>query len=65
MAEGFAREFGEGKIEVISAGTEPGDKVAPLAIEVMREIGIEISEDRKSTRLNSSHTDISRMPSSA
>ena len=25
----------------------------------------QISEDRKSTRLNSSHTDISRMPSSA
>ena len=25
----------------------------------------EITEDRKSTRLNSSHTDISRMPSSA
>ena len=25
----------------------------------------EVSEDRKSTRLNSSHTDISRMPSSA
>ena len=26
---------------------------------------IDIDEDRKSTRLNSSHTDISRMPSSA
>ena len=25
----------------------------------------EMAEDRKSTRLNSSHTDISRMPSSA
>ena len=28
-------------------------------------VGKEIYEDRKSTRLNSSHTDISRMPSSA
>ena len=27
--------------------------------------GIKICRDRKSTRLNSSHTDISRMPSSA
>ena len=29
-----------------------------------RELGLD-PEDRKSTRLNSSHTDISRMPSSA
>ena len=28
-------------------------------------IGSGVGEDRKSTRLNSSHTDISRMPSSA
>ena len=28
-------------------------------------IALSIIEDRKSTRLNSSHTDISRMPSSA
>ena len=28
-------------------------------------IGIPLTGDRKSTRLNSSHTDISRMPSSA
>ena len=28
-------------------------------------VGQKISIDRKSTRLNSSHTDISRMPSSA
>ena len=28
-------------------------------------VGMTIAVDRKSTRLNSSHTDISRMPSSA
>ena len=28
-------------------------------------VGVETARDRKSTRLNSSHTDISRMPSSA
>ena len=33
----------------------------PLSVAVKREGG----RDRKSTRLNSSHTDISRMPSSA
>ena len=35
------------------------------AVSVADVIGIEIEADRKSTRLNSSHTDISRMPSSA
>ena len=41
MAEGFARD--SGKAIATSAGTEPGDKVAPKAIEVMKEIGIDIS----------------------
>lgn len=43
MAEGFARHYGKGKIEALSAGTEPGDKVAPKAVEVMAEKGIDIS----------------------
>ena len=30
-----------------------------------RKVKVKIDRDRKSTRLNSSHTDISRMPSSA
>ena len=34
-------------------------------LSVIRKAGINIPTDRKSTRLNSSHTDISRMPSSA
>ena len=41
---------------------------AKMAIMMAREGGIgviHINLDRKSTRLNSSHTDISRMPSSA
>ena len=37
------------------AGVEPLDQLCPAEHEL----------DRKSTRLNSSHTDISRMPSSA
>ena len=41
MAEGFASA--SGKVNVISAGTEPGDKVAPKAVEVMQEKGIDIS----------------------
>ena len=40
---------------------DPGTMRATIAL--AREKGVAI--DRKSTRLNSSHTDISRMPSSA
>ena len=36
-----------------------------LAVEEVRRLHGEVFVDRKSTRLNSSHTDISRMPSSA
>ena len=43
MAEGFAREFGKGVVETYSAGSKPSGKVNPLAIEVMREAGIDIS----------------------
>ena len=32
---------------------------------VVKDLDLDVSKDRKSTRLNSSHTDISRMPSSA
>ena len=35
------------------------------AWKAMREAGVKISADRKSTRLNSSHSQQSRMPSSA
>ena len=37
----------------------------PEALKKSWQEGLVIWEDRKSTRLNSSHTDISRMPSSA
>jgi arsenate reductase len=42
MAEGFARELGKGIIEPYSAGLTPC-YVHPRAVEVMREIGIDIS----------------------
>ena len=43
IAEGFAREFGKGVIEAYSAGSKPSGKINTLAIEVMREAGIDIS----------------------
>ena len=42
MAEGWLRHFGGSEIEVYSAGTRPSF-VHPLAIQVMKEIGIDIS----------------------
>ena len=42
MAEGFAKTLGEGKIEVTSSGLE-ASRVHPTAIEVMSDIGIDIS----------------------
>ncbi len=42
MAEGFARHLGEGKISVTSSGLEASE-VNPTAVEVMSEIGIDIS----------------------
>ncbi len=43
MAEGFAKEFGSDILEIYSAGTEEYHQVKPLAVEVMKEKGIDIS----------------------
>ncbi len=43
MAEGFANALGKGRVIAFSAGTMPAARVHPLAIEAMREIGIDIS----------------------
>ena len=42
MAEGLFRKYGNGKIDVYSAGTHPSF-VHPRAISVMQEMGIDIS----------------------
>lgn len=46
MAEGLLRHLGGNAYEVHSAGSHPNGYVSPLAIEAMREIGIDISEHR-------------------
>jgi arsenate reductase len=43
MAEGLFRYFGGDDFDVYSAGTEPAPQIHPLAVEVMREIGLDIS----------------------
>ena len=45
MAEGFLRAMDRG-LEVSSAGTEPAERVNPYAVEVMREVGIDLGESR-------------------
>lgn len=42
MAEGFFRKYCK-KFEAFSAGTEPISNINPLAVQVMKEIGIDIS----------------------
>ncbi len=46
MAEGLLREYGHDVFNVYSAGTEPADRVHPLAIEVMRDKGIDIGKQQ-------------------
>ncbi len=43
MAEGIAKHLSEGKIYVHSAGTKPEENITLLAVEVMKEKGIDIS----------------------
>lgn len=43
MGEGFLRQMGADRFAAHNAGTEPAERVHPLAIEVMGEKGIDIS----------------------
>lgn len=44
MAEGFLRHYGGDRFEAYSAGIDPTDEIHPCAVEAMREVGINISE---------------------
>ena len=46
MAEAFLNHLAKGKARAISAGSEPADRVNPLVVEAMREIGIDISQNK-------------------
>lgn len=43
MAEAFLKEIGREAFEVESAGLELADRINPLVVEVMKEIGIDLS----------------------
>ncbi len=46
MAEAFAKHYGQGKVRVTSAGNKPANAVNPTVVEVMKERGIDISENK-------------------
>lgn len=44
MAAGYMRALSAGAVEVRSGGSEPGDRINPVAIRAMAEVGIDISQ---------------------
>jgi protein-tyrosine-phosphatase len=46
IAEAFFNQMAKGKAIAFSAGTQPGDKVNPVVVEAMKEIGIDISGNK-------------------
>ena len=46
IAEGFGNHLGRDILEAYSAGSRPSGKIDLNAIEVMREIGIDISQQK-------------------
>lgn len=46
MAAGFLRALAGDRIDVRSAGSVPADRVNPVAVEAMREVGIDIGTEQ-------------------
>jgi arsenate reductase (thioredoxin) len=46
MAEGFFRKYAPKDYETISAGTVPTSQINSIAVEVMKEVGIDISKQK-------------------
>src|SRR5207248_3363996 len=44
MAAGWLRHYAGDAVEVRSAGSEPADQINPAAVEAMREVGIDITD---------------------
>ena len=49
MAEGFFRKLGPSNFEVMSAGTKPASEINPTAVQVMKEVNIDISQNKSKT----------------
>ncbi len=46
MAEGFFRKYAPKHYETVSAGTFPASQINPIAVDVMKEVGIDISSQK-------------------
>jgi arsenate reductase len=46
MAAGWLTALAGDRVEVRSAGSEPAERINPIAVEVMREVGIDIAGQR-------------------
>ncbi|MCW2643482.1 MAG: low molecular weight phosphotyrosine protein phosphatase [Dactylosporangium sp.] len=46
MAAGWLRHLAGDRIEVLSAGSEPAGQINPVAMEAMREVGIDITAEQ-------------------
>ncbi|GAD34823.1 arsenate reductase [Microbacterium sp. TS-1] len=46
MAAGFLRDIAGDRIEVRSAGSMPADRINPVAVEAMAELGIDITAEQ-------------------
>jgi arsenate reductase (thioredoxin) len=44
MAAGFLDKLADGRVSVLSAGSEPGEEINPTAVEAMAERGIDLSK---------------------
>jgi len=49
MAEAFFNQMAKGKAQAYSAGTQPADKVNPVVVAAMKEVGIDISGNKPKT----------------
>ncbi len=45
MAAGWLKSLAGDQVEILSAGSEPADQINHLAVEAMREVGIEIAAE--------------------
>jgi protein-tyrosine-phosphatase len=52
MAEGFFRKYAPKGYEAISAGTKPTPEINPIAVEAMKEIGMDLSKQKPKVLTN-------------
>jgi arsenate reductase (thioredoxin) len=46
MAAGWLRHLAGDRVEVRSAGSEPADQINPVAVQAMREVGVDITAEQ-------------------